>query len=310
MKRQSVTILLILLTSPLLFAQEGDDGSLPYVERFKQVMIDLSKEMIQVAESVKTVADAERAELKVEKAMTGISDLFTELAENIDNMTLRELKGLQQMQNISEDPEVKKWMNQAEAAMDKQKRDYPEAAEKLKEIGEKHSEKMIKVMMGAMMKIDQKLGMNELAEGGFSTNVDEIETPEVEFVEEYKRTLDSVTDNLIKEIYLIRNVQDVVDAEQRLKEQMSVLTSALSELVERWDALSADEREEMGGVLTILEDPEIVARLELLEDAVQDLAMRDVEGEYYFREMMKKYSTTYEELMDYLMDEAYETDQY
>ncbi|MGE3802066.1 MAG: hypothetical protein AB7H80_13680, partial [Candidatus Kapaibacterium sp.] len=121
-------------------SQEGaPSGGSATVADFKAGMIELSKQMIEVAEEVKTVEDAEAAEPKVEKAMTGITSLFTGLADNIDKMTLEELKGLQDMQNLGEDPEVKKWMDQAEAAMDKLKADHPEAAEKLKEIGEKHS---------------------------------------------------------------------------------------------------------------------------------------------------------------------------
>ena len=165
MKRLPATILLILLTSPLLFAQEGGEEPLPTVERFRQGMLDLSRQMIQIAESVKTVADAEAAEPKVEKAMNSITDLFTDLADNIDKMTLEELEDLQDMQNLGEDPEVKKWMDQAEAAMDKLKADHPEAAAKLKEIGEKHSQKMMGAMMGAMMKIGQKVGMDNMGGG-------------------------------------------------------------------------------------------------------------------------------------------------
>ncbi|MCB0713711.1 MAG: hypothetical protein KDD67_15395 [Ignavibacteriae bacterium] len=140
-------------------------GGSASVADFKAGMIELSKQMIEVAEDVETVADAEAAEPKVEKAMTSIASLFTGLADNIDKMTLEELKGLQDMQNIGEDPEVKKWMDQAEAAMDKLKADHPEAAAKLKEIGEKHSQKMMGAMMGAMMKIGQKVGMDNMGGG-------------------------------------------------------------------------------------------------------------------------------------------------
>ena len=125
------------------------------VQDFKDGMIELSKQIIEVTENVETVEDAEAAEPKIEKAMNSIVGLFTGLADNVDKITSEELKELESMKNIDEDPEVKEWMQKAEAAMDKLKEDHPEAAAKLEELGEKH----IQEMMGAMMKIGQNLGM-------------------------------------------------------------------------------------------------------------------------------------------------------
>ena len=129
---------------------------------FKQGMIDLSKQMIDITEDIESVEDAQEAEPKIEKAMNDIVALFTRLADNIDKMTVAELRELQNLQTIMEDPEVKEWMDKAQAASDKLKADHPDAAAKLEEIGNKHGEKMMGAMMGAMMKIGQKVGMENM----------------------------------------------------------------------------------------------------------------------------------------------------
>ena len=187
MKLQFKLFFMSLLVSSFVIVGCGDDkdgvdddneeqseatsgSSEDFVEDFKDQMIDMSKQMLEVAEDVESVEDAEAAEPKIEKAMNDFAMLVDDLANNMDNMTMKEAMALQKMQDIENDPEVKEWMQKADDAMAKLRTDHPDAAAKLEELGQKHSSKLQTAMMALMQKAFQMQsgaeGMMEGAEKG------------------------------------------------------------------------------------------------------------------------------------------------
>lgn len=268
-------------------------------------MIDVSKRMIDIVEGIESVEDAEAAEPEIEKAMHQLTSLFTDLAENIDNVTVAELRDLQLMQYIAEDSEVKEWTEKAQAAVDRLEVEYPEAAAKLKEIGDRYGEEMAAAIMEATMEIGRKLGVDQYDSSGDFSNPDE-----PEFLLAYKRDLVRITDELIEEMREIDGVDDVRNAESRIAGQMEELTDALRNLVDAWNALSDEEREEMGGSAAIVENEGIVFQLERVEDELYALKERNPEAGEAFQELGKKHSAGYEELMDRLMDSDFGRDDY
>ena len=128
---------------------------------FKNAMIDMSKQMIEVSEEVKSVADAEAAEPKIEAAMNTFASWIDNLTNSIDDMTVKDLMALKDMQSVNDDPEVKEWGEKVEAAMKKLETDYPEASKKLEELAEKHSGKLQTAMMGLMGKAMQMQSMEK-----------------------------------------------------------------------------------------------------------------------------------------------------
>jgi len=142
---------------------DGNDGASSgnVAEKFKSEMITMFKEMVEVTEGVESVEDAEAADPKIEAAMNRIASMLEGI--DLENMTIKDAMAFKELQNLDNDPEFKEWSERAEVAREKLKTDHPEAAAKLKELGDKHSEKLQTAIMSFMMKAMQ---MGKKADGG------------------------------------------------------------------------------------------------------------------------------------------------
>ena len=140
---------------PVLTDEASSSVEIDFIEDFKSGMIDLSKELIDVTEDIESVEDVMEAESDIEEAMSNFVVVIQELS---DNMTPENLVGLQELQNLQTDPEVKKWADKSEAEMARLQKEHPEAAAKLEELAQKHSAKLQAVMMTLMQKAMQMQG--------------------------------------------------------------------------------------------------------------------------------------------------------
>lgn len=147
-------------------AEESAEATGEIGQKIKSGMIDMAKGMIDIAEDVESVEDAEKAEPKIAELMGNLTSVFTDFGDNIDKMTMEDIQELQNMQAIMQDPEVAEWGKKVEASMEKLKTEHPDAAAKLEEITTKQSQKMMEGMMAIGMKIQQKMGG---AAGGMGT---------------------------------------------------------------------------------------------------------------------------------------------
>lgn len=151
----ALTALLAIGLSDSLAAQTTSSSQLG--EKFKSGIIDMAKEMIAISKTVKTVADAKKAEPKIEKMMGRLTAVLVEMSAQIDNMTPEEATGLTTFESLVEDPEVAEWGEKAEAAIDALRQKNAEAAEELEIITRAQSEEFMGVMMEVMQKIQEKI---------------------------------------------------------------------------------------------------------------------------------------------------------
>lgn len=126
-------------------------------EKFRLGVIDMAKQMIDIAKTIKTVADAKKAEPKIEKIMGRLTDILVEMSAEIDGMTAAEVTGMTTFESLAEDPEVAQWGEKAEAAIDALRKKNASAAEELEIITKAHSEEFMTVMMEVMQKIQEKI---------------------------------------------------------------------------------------------------------------------------------------------------------
>lgn len=122
--------------------------------KFKAGMIDLSKRMLEIAESINSVQTAEAAEPKLAAVMVGITALLDTLADDIDKMSQEDLNAIKTMRN---DPELQEWTRKVNDRMAALEQQHPDASKKLQEIGRRQSEKMAVAMRELVEKIDQKM---------------------------------------------------------------------------------------------------------------------------------------------------------
>ena len=122
---------------------------------FKASMIDLAKQMIDIADGIKSVEDAEASEPKVQELMNSTATMLDKIADNMAKMSPEELAKLKDMPDPLKDPEVNEWMKKADAAVEKMQQEHPEAAAKFEEIGNKYQQQIATAMqnfLGKMMK--------------------------------------------------------------------------------------------------------------------------------------------------------------
>lgn len=137
-----------------LSAQTTPSGSM--TEKFKSAMMHVSQETLDILQSVKSAEDVEKVESRLVAAMDGVVAFFKEIGSNVDTMTPEQMNEFQNMQSIMRDRDFVELNTQVQVAGSKLRLDYPEAAAKLEEIAQKHSQKMMEDMMAVAMQIQQK----------------------------------------------------------------------------------------------------------------------------------------------------------
>lgn len=163
-KATSTALCLLAIAAPAA-AQQGADR-VSVTERFKSGLIDFSKEMIDVASSVRSVQDVERAEARISASMNRLTVLVLSLVDNFETMSEEEGREVIRLRTLMIDPEVVRWMSAAETALDSLKSRHPEAAARLEEIGTKQSDRFVESMARINAMIQRRM---ERSEAGSAT---------------------------------------------------------------------------------------------------------------------------------------------
>ena len=132
----------------------GADGSYSVAE-FRKARIAMNRELVEIAGSIETVEDAEKAEPKIEQAMSNMAGMYIGLAGEMEKMSTTSLREFAGLPNISSDPEVLEWNRKVDSAMMKLAQEHPDVAAKLNEIGERNHRRWMQPMQSAQMKINQ-----------------------------------------------------------------------------------------------------------------------------------------------------------
>lgn len=122
---------------------------------FRQGMINLSKRMLEIAQEVNSVEDAQAAEPELAQVMADITALLNRLADDVEGMSSEEMSAIENMRN---DPELQDWTRRVNEAMGRLEKENPEAMQALQEIGRRQSEKMGVAMRELRQKIDNRMG--------------------------------------------------------------------------------------------------------------------------------------------------------
>lgn len=136
-------------------AASADPGMTGVAASFRQGMINLSKRMLEIAQEVNSVEDAQAAEPKLAQVMEDITALLNRLADNVEGMSREEMNAIENMRN---DPELQDWTRRVNEAMGRLEKENPEAMQALQEIGRRQSEKMRTAMRELRQKIDNRMG--------------------------------------------------------------------------------------------------------------------------------------------------------
>lgn len=147
-----------------LSAQES--GASAAIGKFRVGMLELEKEMLSLTQSLKTVADVERAEPKIVAMMEQFLAMVVSIGEDFEAMTPEEVAGVQSFETLMQDPELEEWGLKLEEATDTLKENHPDVAAKLQEITEKNRMKFMSAVMDLAVKIQQKIGAG-MEEGEF-----------------------------------------------------------------------------------------------------------------------------------------------
>lgn len=118
-------------------------------------MIDLSKRMLEIAQGVNSVEDAQAAEPKLAQVMEDMTAQLNRLANDVEGMSREEMNAIENMRN---DPELQDWTRRVNEAMGRLEKENPEAMQALQEIGRRQSEKMGTAMRELRQKIDNRMG--------------------------------------------------------------------------------------------------------------------------------------------------------
>lgn len=136
-------------TTRTLHAQDGD----PFIETFRQGVITMSKQTLDVLNSIHSAADADAAEPRVSKIMDNFVVTLNGLAEYVDQGAEASMESLNVMQN---DPELQEWNDKVNARIAKLEAEHPDAAARLTEIGNAQSPKVMEAMTNLMQKLMAK----------------------------------------------------------------------------------------------------------------------------------------------------------
>lgn len=131
-----------------LHAQESD----PFVETFRQGVIDMSKRTLEVVKSIHSVEDADAAEPRIAKIMNDFVIMLGGLAEYLDQGFDGSLETLSMMQT---DPELVEWSEKVNAVIRTLQEEHPDAALRLTEIGSAQSAKVMEAMTNLMLKLQE-----------------------------------------------------------------------------------------------------------------------------------------------------------
>ena len=284
----------------ILSAQEPvptDEIARDFVEDFKDQMITLSKEMVEVAEDVESVADAEAAEPKIKKAMKNFTELINDLVSSMDNMTMKEAMALQKLQDIENDPEVKEWMEKADNAIDRLKADHPDAAAKLEELAKKHSGELQTAMMALMQKAFQ-----------MQSGILDEETSEVseDFVESFKDQMIDMSKEMVEVAEDVESVEDAEAAEPKIEKAMNDFATLVDDLASNMDNMTMQEARFLQKMQDIEKDPEVKEWMEKADNAMTKLKTDHPDAAAKLEELAEKHSSKLQTALMTLTQKAFE----
>lgn len=142
-------------TAGTLRAQQAD----PFIETFRQGVVTMSKQTLELVNTLRSVEDVDAAEPKLAKIMDDFVVMLNGLAEYVDQGFDGSMESLNVMQS---DPELQEWNDKVNAAIARLEEEHPEAAARLTELGNEQSPKV----MEAMTELMQKLMAAEMPESG------------------------------------------------------------------------------------------------------------------------------------------------
>ena len=291
MKTLTTLFFAALLGTSSLFAQ-GSEGEMG--QEFKQALIHLSKEMVEVAQSVKSVAGAEAAEPRIEAAMNSFANMINNLTNSIDGMTIKELTLLQDLEHIEEDPEVKKWGEKAEVAMNKLQENYPEAAARIEELADKHSGKLQNALAGLMTKAMELQGVAD-EEEHYHDHSDHSHNHHSEFEEssvaaDFKNVMIDMSKQMIEVSEEVKSVADAEAAEPKIEAAMNTFASWIDNLTNSIDDMTVKDLMALKDMQRVNDDPEVKEWGEKVEAAMKRLEIDYPEAAAKVKELGEKHS--------------------
>ena len=289
--------IVMLSAGNITIAQDNLTRSTRISEQFREAMIDGSKQMYEIATSIKTVEQAKAAKPQVRDMIDNMIAIFEESSRQLDTMSLQEMYDLRIMRRIFDDPEFVQWREKADAALYELEERHPEAAVIMWEAGTDYDSRLLETATRLLVGFDT-VPVIPAKEPHYSKD---------QVVEEYRGVLQNLCQEMVGVVNGIKRRKDVDNAESIVEQSIEEMKDSLWDLIEKVEHLSLADRKSIGRAFkSTMEHPSIATCSEEARTALADLERRNPKAREDFEELNEEYAEEFndavEDIVEFLIE--------